>query len=356
VSVTVSKLVWAYGPKVRGPRMLLLAIAEYANDDGVAWPGQPVLAAAILQTRRTVQRLSDRLAREGWMEVLPRTAPVRMSDGRYEQRGTSYKINLAKLRGELPTRQSERSAAGAASHRSGAVETARRDDKTVAPRRQNANAETTKSTLRDDKIGAPLMNYQEPPRNHQGRTTHPIALSLGAACAKSKSADQEQERRTTASAKAKATTPVMRSAEASMERGGGSGMNSGRVIPFRGRRDPEIIRAGLDGFEAALFDETMRVLGECGMGPKSVTRRMRNAVEDALRARMESEQCSLADAGSYLTERWDLYVECRHSLTNLVEARRFFAEGYWLDDRRWDWSLAAKEHLSRLGAARTGMR
>ena len=161
-----------------------------------------------------------------------------------------------------------------------------------------------------------------------------------------KSAQQRQEQEQ-ATAKATATATAWPQ----------TGMSSGgRVIPFRGRpRDPETERAGLDGHAAALFDETMRVLGECGIGPKSMTRRQRVAVSEALVTRADREGCSLAAAGVYLVERRELYLQCRQKLTKLVDVRRFYSAGYCWDDRLWDWTIEAKSRMVEHGKASVGM-
>jgi hypothetical protein len=186
----------------------------------------------------------------------------------------------------------------------------------------------------------------------------PYAPPAVPACAKSKSANQEQEQRTTASAKAKATTPVMRSAEVSMERGGEAGMSFGRVIPFRRRRDAEAERAQLDGFEAALFDVTMVVLGECGIAPKNVTRRQRIAVSEALRNEAERSGENLSALGAYAINRWDEYLKSAWALWRVVGVRQFFAEGYWLEQsgHPWDWDKAALAERRNRGNAGIGMR
>jgi hypothetical protein len=175
---------------------------------------------------------------------------------------------------------------------------------------------------------------------------------------KSKSADQSEKQKATASANATATTLVMREPVVSMERAGETGMSSGgRVIPFRGRRpDPESERALLEGFEAALFDVTMMVLGGCGIAPKNVTRRQRLAVSEALRD--EQERCgeSLQDVAQRSVMMWEEYLKSAWALFRVVGVRQFFAECYWLDDRRWNWDKAAlAERRSRTNAG-IGMR
>lgn len=360
----MSKLVWAYGPRDKKQRMLLLAIAEHANDDGYAYPGERLLAEETLQDVRSVQRHRDRLVALGWLAVQPRSAGVVTRGGQYQLRGTAYQINLAKLRGELPTRQGQQAAAGATSRSTGqgsfpvagAVQNVSRDDKTGDSRRQNEHSETTKQALRDDKITAPLLNHHEPPKNHHRNTNQPLPLPFDVDCeetSKSKSADQGQERKATASANATATPSANEAAVASTERVGEASLSSGpgfrvgsNVIPFgrRARRDADP-REGLDGEEAALFDETMRVLGACGIAPKNATRRQCNAVTEALRMHVACNQdCSIAQAGTVATETWDAYLKAHSQglLWRVVGLQKFFAEGYWLENGHpWDWNASA---------------
>jgi len=80
--------VWRHGPTLRSERLLLLAIADHADDKGIAWPSATLLAAKACMTTRTVSRALDSLKRAAWIEILPRTG----------QRGChTYKLNLAKL-------------------------------------------------------------------------------------------------------------------------------------------------------------------------------------------------------------------------------------------------------------------
>ena len=80
--------VWRHGPTQRSERLLLLAVADHADEKGIAWPSTTTLAAKACMTTRTVSRALDYLKSEGWLEVLPRTG----------QHGChTYKLNLAKL-------------------------------------------------------------------------------------------------------------------------------------------------------------------------------------------------------------------------------------------------------------------
>src|SRR5258708_7398299 len=65
-----------------------LAVADHADEKGIAWPTTTTLAAKACMTTRTVSRALDYLKSEGWLEVLPRTG----------QHGChTYQLNLAKL-------------------------------------------------------------------------------------------------------------------------------------------------------------------------------------------------------------------------------------------------------------------
>jgi hypothetical protein len=405
VSVQVSKLVWAYGPYARSVRMLLLAIAEHADDEGKAFPGLVLLAQETRQSERNVERLLAQMEREGWVRVERRSTAVQTQKGRWERRGNTYYVNLAKLRGVVPAGQGQRSAAGAprtqpqqmagqglcavagsvvgnngwpgsdhfavaGSERQmagqglcavagseadveDAVESAGRDDKTSLPRRQNEPAEPTISTPRADISGTPLMNHHEPPKNHQEEPNPPYAPpAFVPACGKSQNADQRQEQTATARATAAATASALRGRRGDPGNGagntgqslGGAARAAGNVIPFaragRERRDPEVQRAALDGEGAALFDETMRVLGWCGIAVKNTTRRQRDAVSHALRAYADEHGHSLARAGDDACRAWQEYLDAARQglLRRTVEARRFFEQGYWLSNGTpWDW-------------------
>ena len=70
MSVAVSSWVWKHSKTGGGDRLLLLAIADCADDDGDnAWPSVATLASKTQTSDRTVQRGIERLEREGCLEV-----------------------------------------------------------------------------------------------------------------------------------------------------------------------------------------------------------------------------------------------------------------------------------------------
>jgi hypothetical protein len=82
MSIKVSTEVWQGSRHKSGNLLLLLAMADHADDKGRAWPGIPLLAhKARLSERHTRRCLSELLA-SGELEILPEPAP---SGGKWYQ-------------------------------------------------------------------------------------------------------------------------------------------------------------------------------------------------------------------------------------------------------------------------------
>jgi hypothetical protein len=86
MSIPMTNAVWKHSrQKKSGALLVLLAIADYANTDGIAWPAVPTLARKARMSKRNVQRWLRALQRDGELNVL-------RNQGR---RGTNiYKIFL----------------------------------------------------------------------------------------------------------------------------------------------------------------------------------------------------------------------------------------------------------------------
>ena len=69
MSVLVTGTVWKTSRQSGNELLLLLAIADIADDDGVAWPGITSLAKKTRLAKRTVYRLISHLIAEGELEV-----------------------------------------------------------------------------------------------------------------------------------------------------------------------------------------------------------------------------------------------------------------------------------------------
>jgi hypothetical protein len=76
-------------------RLVLLALADRADDTGMCWPGVAWLAKRVAASERTVQRCLATLEREGWLQRRTNEGPARRAD----QRPSMYV--LVKERGDV---------------------------------------------------------------------------------------------------------------------------------------------------------------------------------------------------------------------------------------------------------------
>ena len=69
MSIKIMSMVWEVGPQKQADRFVLLAIADYANDDGEAWPSISGICRKTCMSERGVQTIIRRLEAEGWLSV-----------------------------------------------------------------------------------------------------------------------------------------------------------------------------------------------------------------------------------------------------------------------------------------------
>jgi DNA-binding IscR family transcriptional regulator len=69
VSIKVMSWVWDNGPEKQAERFVLLALADYCNDDGECWPSMAALARKSRVTERGAQKIVRRLVEDGWLEI-----------------------------------------------------------------------------------------------------------------------------------------------------------------------------------------------------------------------------------------------------------------------------------------------
>ena len=92
MSIHVSTMVWNKGPENLKERMVLLAIADHANDAGSAYPGIELIAQKTCMDKRSVLRWLEVLEAKEWMTIDRRSSGT----GR---KGNTYYLNLVKLGG-----------------------------------------------------------------------------------------------------------------------------------------------------------------------------------------------------------------------------------------------------------------
>lgn len=62
MSVNIWRKVWSHPPQRQGQLLVMLALADYANDAGMCWPSVKALAAKVRMTERGCQRVLRTLA------------------------------------------------------------------------------------------------------------------------------------------------------------------------------------------------------------------------------------------------------------------------------------------------------
>lgn len=69
MSVKFMSMIWEHGPANQSERFVLLALADYANDEGECWPSVDGVAAKTCLSGRGVQKILARLEEAGWLEI-----------------------------------------------------------------------------------------------------------------------------------------------------------------------------------------------------------------------------------------------------------------------------------------------
>jgi len=92
MSIKVMSIVWAKAPIEGGGLLVLLALADNADDRGTAYPGIPYLASKARMSDRNVQRCLRQLADKGFIRITANAGPGGSN---------KYRIEVEKLN-ELP--------------------------------------------------------------------------------------------------------------------------------------------------------------------------------------------------------------------------------------------------------------
>jgi Helix-turn-helix domain len=69
MSISIIDRVWHYSKARKGELLMLLAIADFANDDGEAWPSVPTLAKKSRLSERQAQYALRRLVKSGELKL-----------------------------------------------------------------------------------------------------------------------------------------------------------------------------------------------------------------------------------------------------------------------------------------------
>ena len=93
MSIRVMADVWANGPPETSDRFVLLALADYANDDGECWPSIAGLMAKTCMSERGVQTVLRRLVAGGFVSI-------QVGGGR--SKNSTYTVKTPHLTAETP--------------------------------------------------------------------------------------------------------------------------------------------------------------------------------------------------------------------------------------------------------------
>jgi Helix-turn-helix domain len=88
VSIQLMSATWLNGPKDRSQRLLMLALADCASDQGLCWPSTQTLAKKACMDVRTVLRGLKALEQVQWLKITRRS---------HEHKGNTYELNLGRL-------------------------------------------------------------------------------------------------------------------------------------------------------------------------------------------------------------------------------------------------------------------
>jgi hypothetical protein len=153
MSIHIMNAVWQCGPQDTSARMLLLAIADCANDQGEAFPSVALLGQKSCMSKSTVLRTLQGLETSGWFAVRRRTVQW---DGDTHPRGNLYVVALEKLRLQAPKQAEVRTPRGVmVTPRNPDREVSEPASRSVRMTPHVAPCEVSKTALRGVKTGHP---------------------------------------------------------------------------------------------------------------------------------------------------------------------------------------------------------
>src|SRR5689334_12023137 len=109
MSVKVMSLIWERGPFEGGALLVMLALADWANDEGECWPAVPTIAEKARMGERNARYVLKKLEGDGWLGRL---------EGRGRRHSNTYFLNLQKLQA-LPPRKKGQKVQGSATAEKG---------------------------------------------------------------------------------------------------------------------------------------------------------------------------------------------------------------------------------------------
>ncbi|TKI02425.1 helix-turn-helix domain-containing protein, partial [Martelella alba] len=99
MSIKLMSQVWEVQSLTQPRKMLLLAVADFANDEGHSWPSvETLMKKCSFKSDSGVRRALAELSTDGWLSKSSRS--VKGANGRRQQGSNAYQLNLSKLLAE----------------------------------------------------------------------------------------------------------------------------------------------------------------------------------------------------------------------------------------------------------------
>ena len=99
MSIKLMSQVWDVQSLSQARKMLLLAVADFANDEGLSWPSvETLMRKCSFKSDSGVRRALSELCDEGWLTKTTRSGKA--ANGRRVQGSNYYQMSLEKLRDE----------------------------------------------------------------------------------------------------------------------------------------------------------------------------------------------------------------------------------------------------------------
>lgn len=338
MSIRVMSRVWDADRYAGGELLCLLALADWANDDGWAWPSIDRLAVKSRLSERQAIRVVAKLAREGALIV-----------ERGHGRGNTSRYRVVVGTPAAETKGDTVSPFDGGKH------------DTMSP--VHETEKVTFATVKGDICGsANRKNRQEPSEKSKPSPTPPC--KQGGESEKQKPRHEEKAHARAAPAERNrktAPSPAHRrdgadrrgSAVPVCERPPGESGGSGGL----GRGGRDVPRAGSGGAAGGgaggasglrrREQAVQRVMLACGFAD----RRLGLALVSAMvLGEREGESCEAI--AERMIAGWQSYLEADEFLRFKWGPRKFFLQGHWRDDRGWPWD---QQRLADDRRARVGM-
>jgi hypothetical protein len=338
MSVRVISMVFESGPQDLGQHSVMMALADNADDKGVAWPGDELLARKSRLSVRQVIRVRGALEAEGWLMVKRKAYGPGM-------RGNLYQLNLAKL--------------------------AARPDQDPVPaskmRSDTMSLGSKKTLVNIDACAVPsdtvsLVNPQVTPERSQVTLT-PIPGDMTLADVVLNQGDPFHNRHRTVIEPSLTPQPPasggrcvsIGSEKVSFEPGVVMGLEF--LECNLERRETEAReRASAAGAEvklaAQIVWQTARVMRSCGWTQNAT---LEQAIGDALELFCSTEKCEPAAAADLAIDNVQAFIRDRGLLRHGWSWPNFFRGAYWRDSRSWPYERKALDEIAMQEKASIGV-